>query len=80
MRFAAFAAAAALAASIATASFAAQAQKPDTSVRDQASNRTFNACVALAKQRGYTSADRTINDPASPVRKFVADCMAGKQS
>ncbi len=80
MRFLAFTAAAALAISIITPSFAAKSQKPDAFAREKADNpQSFDACVALAKQRGYTSADRVIGDPSSAVRKFVEGCMAGKQ-
>jgi hypothetical protein len=80
MRFTALAAAAVLAVSIATPSFAAKAQKPDAFAKDQASNpQSFDACVALAKQRGYNSADRDMGNKDSPVKRFVEGCMAGKQ-
>ena len=80
MRFIALTAAAVLAVSMATPSFAAKAQKPDAFAMERASNpQSFDACVALAKQRGFTSADRVIGDPTSSVRRFVEGCMAGKQ-
>jgi hypothetical protein len=47
--------------------------------RTQTKARTFEQCVQLAKQRGYTSSDRDIGDPNSALRRFVANCMAGRQ-
>jgi hypothetical protein len=80
MKFAALATAAGLALCMATPSFAAKAQKADSFAKERASNpQSFDACVALAKQRGYTSADRAIGDPSSAVKRFVEGCMAGKQ-
>jgi hypothetical protein len=80
MRILAFAAAAALAISIVNPTFAAKSQKQDVLALEKADNpQSFDACVALAKQRGYTSADRVIGDRSSAVRKFVEGCMAGKQ-
>ena len=45
--------------------------------KDKASNpQSFDACVALAKQRGWNSADRYAG---SGVKEFVQGCMDGKQ-
>jgi hypothetical protein len=49
------------------------------SFAQQTKARTFDQCVQLAKQRGYTSSDRDMGDPNSAVRRFVANCMAGRQ-
>jgi hypothetical protein len=47
----------------------------------QQSARSFDSCVALAKSRGYTHADREMGrDTDTPVKKFVRSCMQGKQS
>ncbi len=40
-------------------------------------NDSFNRCVSLAKERGFTPSD--IGDKSSPVRTFVIRCMQGKQ-
>jgi hypothetical protein len=40
-------------------------------------NDSFNRCVSLAKERGFTPSD--IGGKSSPVRTFVIRCMQGKQ-
>ena len=40
-------------------------------------NDSFNRCVSLAKERGFTPSD--IGGRNSPVRVFVIRCMQGKQ-
>jgi hypothetical protein len=49
----------------------------------KADARSFNECVQLAKQRGFTAADRVNSDTGiqdTAVRRFVVGCMQGKQS
>ena len=80
MRYVALAAAAALAVGLATPSLAAKSQKPDAFAKDRAANpQSFDACVALARQRGFNSSDRNMGDKDSPVKQFVEGCIAGKQ-
>jgi hypothetical protein len=80
MRYIALAAAAVLAVTLATPNFAAKSQKQDTFAKGRAANpQSFDACAALAKQRGLNSSDRSIGDKDSPVKKFAGGCMAGKQ-
>ena len=49
--------------------------------KNQSLKASFDACVALAKQRGYTHADRidATGSGTSAVRNFVANCMKGGQ-
>ena len=55
-----------------TPSFAASA-------KGQTLKESFNSCVALAKQRGYTHADRidSTGSGNTAVRNFVINCMKG---
>jgi hypothetical protein len=50
----------------------ASAQTGGKSLQD-----AFNACVEIAKQRGWSSQDMGENRPAA--RKFVIRCMQGSQ-
>jgi len=75
---------AALTVSVAT-STAVFAQKKNTDAargsRAQASesiNDSFNRCVSLAKERGFTRSD--LDDGGSPAKRFVMRCMQGKQN
>jgi hypothetical protein len=47
----------------------------------QSLKASFDSCVALAKQRGYTSADRidSSGSGSTAIRSFVANCMKGGQ-
>jgi hypothetical protein len=56
-----------------TASFAA--------AKKQTLQQSFDSCVALAKERGYTAADRTdvTGSGDTAVRRFVINCMQGGQ-
>jgi len=57
------------------------ASGPTFAAKQQAAARSFDSCVALAKSRGYTYADREMGrDTDTPVKKFVRACMQGKQS
>lgn len=63
---------------IPTPSFAAKSKLETAMEKDKASNpQSFNACVALAKQRGYNSSDRSYGNDSA--RLFVQGCMEGKQ-
>ena len=47
-----------------------------------AKSRSFNECVDLAKQRGFSSADRMNPDASmgnTSARRFVPRCMQGAQ-
>jgi sulfur relay (sulfurtransferase) complex TusBCD TusD component (DsrE family) len=60
-------------------SFAAKSKLQTAMEKDKAANpQSFNACVALAKQRGYTSNDRSYGNDSA--RLFVEGCMQGKQN
>jgi len=70
--------AAALALTVGTASFAASKQRGSQSgTQSYASSKSYNRCVALAKQRGYARSD--IEDNLGAARRFVQNCMRGKQ-
>jgi len=47
--------------------------------KGQSLKESFNSCVALAKQRGYTHADRVDSTGSgnTAVRNFVINCMKG---
>jgi len=45
--------------------------------RSASLNESFNRCVELARQRGYTGSDLDGNRAAA--RNFVIRCMQGKQ-
>jgi len=68
--------AAALALTVGTASFAAQKRGSQNSSQSYASD-SYNRCVALAKARGYSRSD--IEDNIGAARRFVQNCMRGKQ-
>jgi hypothetical protein len=62
-------------------SFDAGAQKRRTQQQTYNEDRTqnpqsFDACVAMAKQRGYTASDHEYRTAA---RAFVLGCMQGRQ-
>jgi hypothetical protein len=40
-------------------------------------NDSFNRCVSLARSRGFTGSD--LEDNRASARKFVLNCMQGKQ-
>jgi hypothetical protein len=42
------------------------------------SPRSFNSCVELAKGRGFTQSDM-MESTKPALRKFIMDCMSGKQ-
>ncbi len=41
-------------------------------------SQSFNSCVELARQRGWTESDLSVNSTA--VRRFVINCMQGGQA
>jgi hypothetical protein len=74
----------ALAVSVATSTVVlAQKKNSDAARASRAEAResvsdSYNRCVSLAKERGFTPSD--ISGPNSPVRRFVIRCMQGKQT
>ena len=58
--------------------FTLVAASPSSAQNKQSLNDSFNTCVELAKQRGWSTADLGENRPAA--RKFVIQCMQGNQS
>jgi hypothetical protein len=83
-----FAAALGVTLAIATPSVAQQQQQPQQpqqlqdrttgfSERPSPIHRSFNSCVELAMQRGWSQSD--IYDDRSGVRDFVINCMQGRQ-
>ena len=54
------------------------AASPSSAQNRQSLNDSFNTCVELAKQRGWSTEDLGSNRDA--VRKFVIQCMQGGQS
>ena len=55
---------------------------PSTGFAAKKEAKSFNECVQLAKQRGFTAADRVNSDTGiqdTAVRRFVMNCMQGKQ-
>jgi hypothetical protein len=51
---------------------------PSSAQTGQSIQEAFNACVELAKQRGYSFQDMSENRPAA--RKFVARCIQGSSN
>ncbi len=76
--------AAALAVSVAipTAVFAQKkntdATKASRAQARESLNDSFNRCVSLAKERGFTRSD--LDEGGSPAKAFVMRCMQGKQN
>jgi len=58
-----------------TPTFAARNQ----AVLSQSVTEAFNACVALAKERGFSAQDLDGSGNRAAAKKFVMDCMRGKQ-
>ncbi len=54
------------------------AASPSSAQDRQSLNDSFNACVELAKQRGWSTEDLGYNRDA--VRNFVIKCMQGNQA
>jgi hypothetical protein len=77
MRFVILAIAAAFAVSLATSTPGFAAAKSAKTARAESINASFNRCVSLAKERGYSQGDLYSNREAA--RNFVIRCMQGKQ-
>ncbi len=54
-----------------------QQQTTGFSTRPSPVHRTFNSCVELAMQRGWSESD--IYDDRMGLRDFIINCMQGKQ-
>jgi hypothetical protein len=81
MRFAIVITAGVLAASVAasTTSLAATKQKAQAA-RAQASAMSVNECINLAIERGYARSDLdTGGSRTNPARRFVMNCLQGRQ-
>lgn len=58
---------------IPTASLAAK-----KAAKAAATPRSFNSCVELARSRGFTQSDM-MESTKPALRKFIVDCMSGRQ-
>jgi hypothetical protein len=75
MQFAIVTAAAVLAVSVATSTTSLAAAK-----KSQVAAASVNECINLARKRGYTESDLDSGGSQSnPARRFVIQCLQGKQ-